>query len=214
MSPPSVRGTGVVIVPPFSGGLHCGAHTLIVSPVGPFECPRRSTNGELYSGAKAYGVISGANADDPAVQRRAPLRPAEQPNLLPEPVGCSRSLTAGSMEAAGSRTGSATTSPDSRSLTAGSIAARTRRPRRQPGCRCSRLQRRAPLRRFELQADQRVRPVCSRRSAAGSNVATSMSERHHEKLPWSCQSSERERQGGDSEAGERSHAGQRTLLAS
>ena len=58
MSPPSVRGTGVVMVPPFSGGLHCGAHTLIVSPVGPFECPRRSTNGELYSGAKAYGVIS------------------------------------------------------------------------------------------------------------------------------------------------------------
>jgi hypothetical protein len=73
------------------------------------------------------------------------------------------------------------------------------------------VQRRAPLRRFELQADQWVRPVCSRRSTAGSNVATSMSERHHEKLQWSCQSSERERQGGDSEAGERSHAGQRTF---
>ena len=64
-------------LPPSGGRLHCGAHTLIVSPVGPFECSRRSTNGELHCGAKAYGVISG-NADAPAVRRRAPLRPILQ----------------------------------------------------------------------------------------------------------------------------------------
>ena len=70
------------MLPPSNGGLHCARHqtaasTAVTAPVreklsanvGISPLSRR-----LHCGAKAYGVISGANADPPAVQRRAPLR--------------------------------------------------------------------------------------------------------------------------------------------
>ncbi len=72
-SPPSVRATGVVALPPFSGGLHCG----------------------IYLREKKVFEPTSA----PAVRRRAPLRRKRGPYRTMGLPACSRRSAAGSIAA-------------------------------------------------------------------------------------------------------------------
>ena len=119
------------VLPPSDGGLHCGYETATAQTYVAATRSRRSPAGSIVASTAGCPAAAGPGFP-PAVGRWAPLRLRQITRVpahhLPAPA----------------------------------------------------VQRRAPFRRFELQAHQRVRPVCSRRSTAGSNVATSMCERHHE----------------------------------
>jgi len=170
------------VLPPFNGGLHCGARTAAIDALTVYGCSRLSTAGSIAAG---WPGKRGARS----------------------PAPCSRLSTAGSIAAARSRTSCRSAFRCSRLSTAGSIAART-----PPRSACPALwgapafQRRAPLRPGCFLVAVATRPVlppfngglhcgmcptftpvwtwtgCSRLSTAGS-IAAHLHRQRRERVP-------------------------------
>ena len=169
------------VLPPFIGGLHCGAPAAGAARQVECECSRRSSAGSIAArrppivASRAAGVLPPFNGGLHCGPRQHAARRREQPR-------CSRRSRRAPLRHLHDRPVPAhVISGCSRRSAAGSIAAAdcSRRRRRLAGAPA--VQRRAPLRRRAAESLlTRDRARCSRRSTAGSIAASSSESR----VPW------------------------------
>ena len=163
------RRPGDPVLPPFNGGLHCGARAGTSRAQ---ACVLPPFNGGLHCGAlTAVGSSEWTPTSAPAFQRRAPLRPAS-----PRQSGYGRGVLPpfnGGLHCGRIAAPSLRPRPRcSRLSTAGSIAANGRLRRRTGGLtRAPAFQRRAPLRLRYARGPEPRPGRCSRLSTAGSIAA-------------------------------------------